>query len=66
MPSANSDPNVDILHAIDGVSSNDLWAVGQQARSEPVTGVAPGTAHACAERLERHTLVRRGDAERGR
>ena len=43
VPSANPDPNVDILHAIDGVSSNDLWAVGQQARSETMTGVAPGT-----------------------
>jgi hypothetical protein len=41
--SANPDPNVDILHAVDGVSSNDLWAVGQQATSESVTGRAPGT-----------------------
>jgi hypothetical protein len=43
VPSANPDPNVDILHAVDGVSSNDLWAVGQKARSETQTGVGPGT-----------------------
>jgi hypothetical protein len=41
--SANPDPSVDILHAVDGVSSNDLWAVGQKARSETQTGVGPGT-----------------------
>jgi hypothetical protein len=41
--SANPDPNIDILHAVDGVSSNDLWAVGEKARSEQVTGVRPGT-----------------------
>jgi len=43
VPSANPDANVDILHAVDGVASNDLWAVGQQARSESMTGVGPGT-----------------------
>ena len=43
VPSANPDPNVDAFHAVDGVSSNDLWAVGQQARSTALTGVAPGT-----------------------
>jgi hypothetical protein len=43
VPSANPDPNVDILHAVDGVSSNDLWAVGEKARSETQTGVGPGT-----------------------
>jgi hypothetical protein len=43
VPSANPNPNVDILHAVDGIASNDLWAVGQQARSETVTGVGPGT-----------------------
>jgi len=43
VPTANPNPNVDILHAVDGVASNDLWAVGQQARSESVTGVGPGT-----------------------
>ena len=41
--SANPDPNSDILHAIDGVSSTDLWAVGQQAQDETLTGVPPGT-----------------------
>ena len=43
VPSANPEPNIDSLHAIDGISSNDLWAVGQQARWEAITGVAPGT-----------------------
>ena len=43
VPSANPDPNVDTFHAVDGVSTNDLWAVGQQARSTSMTGVAPGT-----------------------
>jgi hypothetical protein len=43
VPSANPDPNVDTFHAVDGVASNDLWAVGQQARSTAMTGVAPGT-----------------------
>jgi hypothetical protein len=43
VPSPNPDPNVDTLHAVDGLSTNDLWAVGQQARSMSVTGAAPGT-----------------------
>jgi hypothetical protein len=43
VPSPNPDANVDILHAVDGVSTNDLWAVGQQARSMSVTGAEPGT-----------------------
>ena len=43
VPSANPDPNTDSLRAIDGTSSSDLWAVGQQARSETTTGVRPGT-----------------------
>jgi hypothetical protein len=43
VPSANPNRNVDVLHAVDGVSSNDLWAVGQQGRSETQTGVGPGT-----------------------
>jgi hypothetical protein len=41
--SPNPDPNSNILHAIDGRSSSDLWAVGQQAQDETVTGVPPGT-----------------------
>jgi hypothetical protein len=43
VPSANPDPNADSLSAIDGASSSDLWAVGQQARSESITGARPGT-----------------------
>lgn len=41
--SPNPDPNSDILHALDGTSSSNLWAVGQQALDETVTGVPPGT-----------------------
>jgi hypothetical protein len=43
VPSANPNPNTDSLRAIDGTSSSDLWAVGQQAPSEATTGVGPGT-----------------------
>ena len=43
VPSANPNPNTDSLRAIDGTSSSDLWAVGQQAPSESMTGVGPGT-----------------------
>jgi hypothetical protein len=43
VPSANPNPNTDSLRAIDGTSSSDLWAVGQQAPSESTTGVGPGT-----------------------
>jgi hypothetical protein len=43
VPSANPDPNVDVLAAVDGLSSNDLWAVGLRGRSETMTGVGPGT-----------------------
>jgi hypothetical protein len=43
VPSPSPDPSVNILHAIDGVSSTDLWAVGQQALDETTTGVGPGT-----------------------
>jgi hypothetical protein len=42
-PSANPNPNTDSLRAIDGTSSSDLWAVGQQVTSESITGAAPGT-----------------------
>jgi hypothetical protein len=43
VPSPNPNPSVDILHAVDGIASNNLWAVGQQAQSETVTGAGPGT-----------------------
>jgi hypothetical protein len=43
VPSANPNPNTDSLRAIDGTSSSDLWAVGQQAPSEATTGAGPGT-----------------------
>lgn len=43
VPSANPNPNTDSLRAVDGTSSSDLWAVGQQAPSESSTGVGPGT-----------------------
>ena len=43
VPSANPNPNTDSLRAIDGTSSSDIWAVGQQAPSEATTGVGPGT-----------------------
>jgi hypothetical protein len=41
--SPNPDPNSDILHAVDGRSGADVWAVGQKAQDETVTGVPPGT-----------------------
>jgi hypothetical protein len=43
VPSPSPDPNSNILHAVDGVSGNDLWAVGQRAQDETTTGVPPGT-----------------------
>ena len=43
VPSANPNPNTDSLRAIDGTSSHDLWAVGQQATSETITGAGPGS-----------------------
>ena len=43
VPSPNPDPNVDILHAVAGVSGDDIWAVGRMARSYADTGIPPGT-----------------------
>jgi hypothetical protein len=43
VPSPNPDPNDNILHAIDGVSPSDVWAVGQKGIDETTTGVPPGT-----------------------
>jgi hypothetical protein len=42
VPSANPNPTTDSLRAVDGTSSHDLWAVGQQAPSETITGARPG------------------------
>jgi hypothetical protein len=41
--SPNPDPNTNILHAVGGWSSTDLWAVGQKAPNKADTGVPPGT-----------------------
>lgn len=43
VPSPSPDPNSNALHAIDGVATNNLWAVGQKAQDETTTGVPPGT-----------------------
>jgi hypothetical protein len=43
VPSPNPDPFVNVLDAIGGVASNDLWAVGHQSRNKADTGVPPGT-----------------------
>ncbi|MDQ6606174.1 MAG: hypothetical protein M3Z06_06450 [Actinomycetota bacterium] len=43
IPSPSPDPNQNLLRAVGGVSTHDLWAVGQKGLSETATGVPPGT-----------------------
>ncbi len=43
VPSPSPDPNQNILRAVGGVSTHDLWAVGQKGLPESTTGVPPGT-----------------------
>ena len=43
VPSPSPDPNLNLLHAVDGRSSSDLWAVGSKGLDEGSTGVTPGT-----------------------
>lgn len=40
--SPNPDPNVNVLQAVTGVASNDLWAVGRKGQSKFDTGGSPG------------------------
>lgn len=43
VPSPSPDQYVDVLHAVGGVASNDLWAVGRMGRNKADTGIPPGT-----------------------
>jgi hypothetical protein len=41
--SPNPDSYVNVLHAVGGIASNDLWAVGRTGRNKADTGIPPGT-----------------------
>jgi hypothetical protein len=43
VPSPSPDPTQNLLQAVGGRSSSDLWAVGRKGADETTTGVPPGT-----------------------